>query len=360
MTPIRHLDVSAYVIPTDRPESDGTLDWTRTTLVLVEVEAGGARGLGYTYADAATALLVRDTLADGVIGADAFALPSLWANLNARVRNLGRRGVAQMAVSAVDAALWDLKGKLLGRPLAQLLGAARDRAPIYGSGGFTSYSVAHLTEQLAGWAAQGIPRVKMKVGRAPDQDPMRVQAAREAIGTQVELFVDANGAYGRKQALRFAARFADLGVVWFEEPVPADDLEGLRLIRDRAPAGMEIAAGEYGYESRYFDRMLAAGAVDVLQADATRCGITGLIAAATLAEARGLPLSCHCAPALHLHPGLALPRLAHLEWFHDHARIERLLFDGAPVPRAGALAPDPSRPGLGLEFKRADAARYAV
>jgi L-alanine-DL-glutamate epimerase-like enolase superfamily enzyme len=218
-----------------------------------------------------------------------------------------------------------------------------------------------LGEQLGRWVSAGIPRVKMKVGREPARDVARVKAAREAIGSDAELFVDANGAYGRKQALAMALSFDDLGVSWFEEPVSSDDLDGLRLIRDRAPPGMDITAGEYGYELTYFRRMLAAGAVDVLQADATRCaGITGFMKAAALCEAYGLPLSSHCAPAVHLHAACAAAPVRHIEYFHDHVRIEQLLFDGAPAPVQGALQPDLSRPGLGLEFKCADAQRYQI
>ena len=126
--------------------------------------------------------------------------------------------------------------------------------------------------------------------------------------------------YGRKQALALAASFADLGVTWFEEPVSSDDLDGLRLLRDRAPAGIEIAAGEYGYDIFYFQRMIEAGAVDVLQADATRCGgITGFLQAGTLCAASCLELSAHCAPSLHVHAACAMPNFRHLEYFHDHA-----------------------------------------
>ena len=201
----------------------------------------------------------------------------------------------------------------------------------------------------------------MKIGRHPAEDLSRVRAAREAVGPEAALFVDANGAYSRKQALAQAERFAELGVSWFEEPVSSDELEGLRLLRDRAPAGMDIAAGEYGYDLFYFRRMLEAGAVDVLQADATRCaGITAFLRVGALCESHGLPLSAHCAPSLHAHPACALPGFRHLEYFHDHDRIEHLFFDGAPTPVGGALRPDLSRPGLGLEFKRQDAARYAV
>jgi L-alanine-DL-glutamate epimerase-like enolase superfamily enzyme len=359
--PIDRLDVAAFRIPTDAPESDGTFVWDSTTLVVVEVEAGGVRGCGYSYADLATATLVRDSLRDLVLGRDAMAVPAVWAALVAKVRNVGRRGIASMAISAVDNALWDLKARLLDVPLVTLLGAVRDRVAVYGSGGFTSYDTDRLESQLGGWVEAGIRRVKMKVGRAPAADAARVDAARKAIGPDAELFVDANGAYSRKQALALADAFSAADVTWFEEPVSSDDLDGLRLLRDRAPAGMDVTAGEYGYELFYFERMLAAGAVDVLQADATRCGgITGFLQTGALCEAFGLPLSSHTAPALHVHPDCALGRVRHLEYFHDHARIERMLFDGAREPVDGALAPDLSRPGLGLELKRADAARYAL
>jgi L-alanine-DL-glutamate epimerase-like enolase superfamily enzyme len=265
-----------------------------------------------------------------------------------------------MAIAAVDTALWDLKARIMELPLCRLLGAVRDRVDVYGSGGFTAYSTVRLQEQLAGWVERGIPRVKMKVGSEPEADPSRVRAARQAIGPNAELFVDANGAYVPKQALALAERFCgETGISWFEEPVSSDDLSGLRLVRDRAPAGVAVAAGEYGYDVGYFERML--GAVDVLQADVTRCaGITELLGVDALCRAHNRPLSLHCAPALHLHPALALQRFVHVEYFHDHVRIEQLLFDGVQAPRDGALYPDLDRPGNGLELKRAEAERYAV
>lgn len=358
---IDRLDVSAYTLPTDAPESDGTYEWDRTTLVLVEVSAGGKSGLGFTYADKATATMVHDKLAAIVRGKDATATHACWLAMVQSIRNLGRPGVASMAISAVDVALWDLKARLFDVPLATLLGPVRDRVPVYGSGGFTSYSNDRLREQLGGWASQGIRRVKMKVGRDPAADPERVAVAREAIGPTAELFVDANGAYSRKQALALSKTFARSGVSWLEEPVSSDDLEGLRLVRDRAPEGMDITAGEYGYDAFYFRRMVEAGAVDVLQADGTRCGgITGFLQAAEICEAYGIPLSAHTAPSIHLHPGCSAIRVRHLEYFHDHARIERILFDGAQTPVEGALRPEATRPGLGLELRRQDAEQYAI
>jgi L-alanine-DL-glutamate epimerase-like enolase superfamily enzyme len=357
---IEALDVSAYRIPTDRPESDGTLGWEATVLVMVELRAADERGLGFGYADTATATLIHDKLAELVCGCDPLSIPMVSVRLGEAVRNLGRPGIAAMAISIVDIALWDLKSRLLGLSLVDLLGAARSAVPIYGSGGFTSYTDGQLRDQLGGWIEDGIPRVKMKIGRDPCEDLRRVEVARESIGN-AELFVDANGGYSRKQALAQAERFAKFDVRWFEEPVSSDDLEGLRLLRDRAPAGMDIAAGEYGYESFYFRRMLDAGAVDVLQADATRCGgVSGFLDVAAQSAARPLRLSAHTAPAIHAHVGCARPEVIHVEYFHDHARIERMLFDGCPIPQRGMLEPDRVRPGLGLEFKRADAERWKV
>ncbi|GCE45962.1 L-alanine-DL-glutamate epimerase-like enolase superfamily enzyme [Thermosporothrix hazakensis] len=355
------IKVTACTIPTDFPESDGSYTWDKTTIVLVEAHAGHRCGLGYTYADEATAHLIQRLLAGIVTGQNALDVPGCWRAMVAAIRNLGRPGISSMAIAAVDAALWDLKARLFDVALVTLLGASRECAPVYGSGGFTSYSREQLQRQLGDWAAQGIPRVKMKIGREPDHDIERVREAREAIGPHCALFVDANGAYSRKQALAQAERFTEQGVSWFEEPVSSDDLAGLRLIRDRAPAGMDIAAGEYGYDLWYFRRMLDAGAVDVLQADATRCaGITGFLRVAALCEAHGLPLSSHCGPALHVHACCAVPNFRHMEYFHDHVRIEHLLFDGVLTPHKGALYPDRSRPGMGLELKRADVARYAI
>ncbi len=357
---IDRLDVSAYTIPTDEPESDGTLEWDSTTIVLVEVSAGGETGIGYTYCVEAAADVVRSQLAPVVEQADVMDVRSTWDAMAQTLRNAGRPGIGFCALSAVDLALWDLKARLLELPLVDLVGAAHDAVPVYGSGGFCSYTNERLAEQLGGWAADGIPRVKMKVGREPKHDAARLDAARAAIGDECELYVDANGAFTAKQALAWAERYArDWGVSWFEEPVSSADAEGLRLVRDRGPAGLDIAAGEYAYVPADFRNLV--GCVDCLQADVTRCGgITGLLGASGLASARQLDLSGHCAPSIAVHAFAAVERLRHLEYFHDHVRIESMLFDGVLEPVDGTLRPDRSRPGNGLGFKRAEAERWAA
>ena len=359
--PVRSIDAAAYRVPTEGPESDGTLVWDATTLVAVHVQAGDRTGFGYGYMDAAAVPLVRDRLAPVVMGRDALAVEGAWDAMRHHARNIGDTGLVRCAMGAVDVALWDLKGKLLDVSASDLLGRRRDSIPVYGSGGFTSFSPDELRAQLGGWVEAGIPRVKMKVGRDPSSDPARVRAAREAIGAEAELFIDANGAFTPAGAIDMAERVADLDVTWFEEPVTSADRVGLRRVRDRAPAGMRIAAGEYGWDAVYFRRMCEDGAADVLQPDPIRTGgFTGFLRCAAVCDAFGIPVSSHTAPQLAAHVGLAAPRMIHAELFHDHQRVAGMLLDGALEPVDGALAPDRSRPGLGLKLRERDAERYRV
>lgn len=352
--------VGAWTIPTDAPEADGTLHWHSTTLVCIELQAAGSTGLGATYGDAAIARILHDTLGPLAEGCDAFGNGAIMARARRRLRNTGVPGLGSMALSALDIALWDLKARLLDVSLPDLFGAIHQRLPVYGSGGFTNAEAARLCGQLAGWVEDGVSRVKMKVGADPDADPERVRQARAAVGN-AGLMVDANGAYDAKQALALGIGFADCGVDWFEEPLSSDDLAGLALLRQRLPAPLEVAAGEYGWDARYFERMLASGAVDVLQADATRCGgYSGLLDADALCRAHGLPLSTHCAPALHAPAAAGLRSLRHIEWFHDHVRLETMAFDGVAPLRGGELLPDRSAPGHGLSLREADLARWRV
>jgi len=357
--PIEDVRVKAFEIPTASPESDGTLEWSKTTLVYVEIVAAATTGIGYTYADESTATLIQSTFRELLIGKDAFEIRSIWNALYGVTRNLGESGITSMAVSAVDVALWDLKGKALGVSSALLLGAVRERVAIYGSGGFTSYDEQELCRQLTTWVSAGIPRVKMKIGRDPRADVGRVRAARAAIGDAAELFVDANGAYDTQLALAQAERFAEQRVSWFEEPIFREDYRGTRAVRERVPVGMDISIGEYGYRPYEFQRMIDAQSMDVLQADATRCGgYTGLLIVDALCRASMVPLSTHCAPSLHISAALACAQVRHVEYFFDHVRIERMLFDGVLSPEGGTLRADVMRPGIGLELRSSDAARF--
>lgn len=361
---IASVEAAVYTVPTDAPEADGTLSWDATTMVLVTVRAGDTTGIGWTYGPQACGRVITDKLAGIVVGRDAMDVGGCFDSMLKAIRNAGRPGVVGYAISAVDVALWDLKARLLGLPLHRLLGAVRSEVPVYGSGGFTTYDESRLTDQLTHWAIeQRIPRVKIKVGESWGSDPARdldrIRLARAVIGEETELFVDANGGYSRKQAIRVMAAAADYDVRWLEEPVSSDDLDGLREIRDSVSA--DVTAGEYGHDLYYFRRMCAAGAVDCLQADASRCGgITEWLRVAAVAASFGLQVSGHCGPHLHVHVAAATPNLRHLEWFHDHVRIESMLFDGTLDPTGGAIVPDPDAPGNGLTLRSTEAARYRV
>jgi L-alanine-DL-glutamate epimerase-like enolase superfamily enzyme len=348
----------AFTVPTERPESDGTLDWDSTTIVVVELEAGEECGLGYTYSHPAAAAVVDSVLAPLVVGADPMAPPLVWTAMRHAVRNIGAQGIAAMAIAAVDIALWDLRAKLLGLSLADSLGRIREEITAYGSGGFTSLEGDELAAQLGGWAEQGFGAVKMKVGRDPNRDLDRLATARAAIGPDVALMVDANGAFDRREALREADLYAEFGVVYFEEPVSSEDLDGLSCLRGSVPSGIEIAAGEYLWDVAEAGRL--APCVDVLQADVTRCGgITGVQRLDGICAIHQIPFSAHCAPQASAHLCCAMQSAVHLEYFHDHARLEPLLFEGTIEPVAGALRPDPDRPGLGISL-RPEAETFAV
>jgi L-alanine-DL-glutamate epimerase-like enolase superfamily enzyme len=359
---IEGLGAAVYVIPTDAPEADGTLAWDKTTMVLVTARAGGREGIGWTYAAGAAAAVVTDLLAGVVTGLSALDVPAAAEAMARALRNVGRPGVASMAMSAVDIALWELKSRLLGLPLADLLGRAGPGVPVYGSGGFTSYDERQTRAQLSGWVERDhIPRVKIKIGEswggAERRDLRRIELARTVIGPETQLYVDANGGYGAGQAIRVAAEMSDYGVSWFEEPVSSEDLAGLAAVRRQVRP--DVAAGEYSWSLADSARLIAAGAVDCLQLDVTRCGgITEFLRGAALAAAHNLQVSAHCAPSLHAHVGTAVPNLRHVEYFHDHQRIEGLMFDGVLSPQGGTLTPGRERPGLGLMLRVADAERY--
>lgn len=358
------LTVRAFEIPVDTTggfESDGTLRWSSTTVIVVELGAGGRTGLGYTYGPAATAALIDRELRGVVEDSDALVPAQTWAAMHAALRNAGQSGIGALAISALDIALQDLRARLLELPLSTALGAVRDEVPIYGSGGFTSLGPDAIAEQLGGWVQQGIPGVKMKVGRHPDEDAARLDAARAAIGPDTELMVDANGAFAIDAAITWAERYASWDVVWLEEPVTQDDPAGLRRVRESSPPSVSVASGEYSWSRYDAARLLDAAAVDVVQADVTRCcGPTELLRIDALCAAANRPLSLHCAPAISAHVGCALGQLRHLEYFHDHTRIEAMLFDGLPALEGGALHPDLACTGHGLGLKHADVERYEL
>jgi len=359
--PVDTISASTYTVPTDSPESDGTLAWTSTTMVAVHVSSGKHIGFGYTYADGAARAIVEGALRNVVQDRDAHEVTALYDAMRAAVRNTGEGGLNAFAIAAVDMALWDLKAKALGVPLYDLLGGrVRDAVELYGSGGFTSYTDAELREQLGAWADKGFHAVKMKIGRDAHADPDRIASARRAIGSHTQLFTDANAAYTAREAVAMAERMREFGVRWFEEPVHHRDYDGLRFVREHVPPEMAVAAGEYGFTLDDARMHLTSESVDVLQADATRCGITGFMRVAALCQAFRVRMSSHCAPSVHLHPCLAAAPVVHMEWFHDHVRLEQMLLEGVVKDRHGKLSADGERPGHGLALNTREADKYTI
>ncbi|MFT4081777.1 MAG: enolase C-terminal domain-like protein [Nocardioides sp.] len=357
---VEEVSTSAYTIPTDTPEADGTFAWRSTTMVCVELTAAGCTGLGWTYAPAPCAGLIAQTLAPRLIGLPAFAIPRCVRVMSTAIRDFGQVGLASYAESAVDVALWDLKARLLDVPLAALLGLVHDEVAVYGSGGFVTYDTATMTAQLRGWLEAGMGAVKIKIGERGGgnvrRDLARVGEAKQVLG-DAALFVDANGGYRRKQAIQVGRSLEAYDVAWFEEPVTSDDKEG--LARASTSLDLDVAAGEYADDVYEMRRLCEV--VDCLQVDVTRCGgITGWLRAAAIASSYGLDVSGHCAPHAHLAAAAATQNVRHLEWFHDHARIECRFLDGAEDPQLGRLRARSPSIGHGYRLKEPDLAPYRV
>lgn len=347
---IEEIGVRHLTFPTSAPfESDGTLTWQSTTMLLVQTRCQGRSGIGYSYTHACAAQVVEE-LQGVVTGQDALSPRASWEGMLRKVRNYGRQGIAASAISAIDISLWDLKAKLLNLPLTELLGQTRSVVPAYASGGFTNLDGEALEAQLLGWRDAGFRSAKIKIGDGEERDLQRVEHARRILGPEIELMVDANGAYQPKPAIRLASDLVCYGVRWFEEPVSSDDLEGLRRCRQGVPASVQVTAGEYAWDWFHFRDLLTRGAVDVAQIDATRClGITGFLRCAALCESFGVPISLHTVPSVHAHLACAVPSALHVEWFHDHRLIEERIFTGTPQLTDGTLEPPPE-PGLGLDL----------
>jgi L-alanine-DL-glutamate epimerase-like enolase superfamily enzyme len=353
------LEAAAYRVPTDAPEGDGTFAWDSTTMVVVTASGAGSVGTGWTFAPAAAVAVVEELLAPVVLGRDPVGVEESWEQMVRAVRNAGRPGLVGMALSAVDIALWDLRGRVESRSVTDLWGSRPVPVEAYGSGGFTTYDEEQLAAQLAAWLDLGLRHVKIKIGESWGQDVQRdlarTAATRSTVGDDVGVFVDANGGYSIEQALRVGRMLDGLGVEWFEEPVSSDDLDGLSEVRASVQA--DVAAGEYGYDEAYLARM--ATYVDCLQLDVTRCGgYTGWRRAVARLPV-GTELSAHCAPYVTVPVASTTPGLRHVEWFHDHVRIAQKLVDGCPDP-TNACLPIREEPGHGLRFLTARAERFRV
>jgi L-alanine-DL-glutamate epimerase-like enolase superfamily enzyme len=321
----------------------------------------GLEGLGVSIPAARG--LIEGSFKELLVGQDPLWHEKLWDDLFWRVRGIGRKGLAFCALSGVDIALWDLKAKAFGVPLYKLLGPYTDRVPIYGSGGWTHFTEDELVREQTGYVERGIPRVKMKVakdfGRAEAEDLRRLAAVRKAVGDDVEIYVDANNGYYAKQAIAMSRRFEQFDVRWFEEPVLADDVQGLAEI-SRATT-IPVATGEHEYTKYGFKDLISRGGADIVQPDVGRVGgITEWLKVAHLAHAYNLPVAPHAVQLVHLHLACATPNLKVVEYLGYAEEGDRLWYTEFPEPIDGMWSPYPDRPGLGLELDPDAVRRYAV
>lgn len=310
-------------------------------------------GLGVGDGGRAAQTLINESLKPILIGADPLFIEKLWDDMFWRVRGVGRKGLAFGAISAVDIALWDLKAKYFNVPLYKLLGAYTDTVPVYGSGGWTHFSADELVAEQAGYVERGMKSVKMKVGKdfgkSEKEDIERLAAVRDAVGDDVEILIDANNGYYAKQAIRMARAFEPYRVGWFEEPVLADDIEGLAAIA--AAIDIPVATGEHEYSKFGFRELIARGGADIVQPDIGRVGgVTEWIKVANLAHAFNLPVAPHAFQLVHLHVTCATPNLRIVEYLGAAEEFDKLVYTEFPEPIDGMWSPYPDRPGLGLEL----------
>jgi L-alanine-DL-glutamate epimerase-like enolase superfamily enzyme len=313
----------------------------------------GIEGIGVTYHEVggeATKSLIDEAIAPRLIGRDPFDTEVLWNEFFGYLRGVGRKGLAFGALSAVDIALWDIKGKALGMPLYKLFGGGRTAVPVYASGGWTSYSDEKLVEEVQGMLDRGFSTVKVKVGveggTNPNRDLARVRKLREAIGPDVRLLLDANNCWDAATAARFANRVAEYDPFLLEEPVFADDIPG--LARFKRSTDIPLGTGEHEYTRFGVRDLLLADAVDVVQADGARVGgFTEMLKIAALTQAWNVPFAPHAMENIHLHLLAAIPNGLFLERLLLFEDVTARVFADAPVPIDGHLHV-PDLPGLGL------------
>ena len=351
---VRHVQLSTATLPLSTPISDAKVftgrqrPMTEVVFLFAEIStAQGHTGMGFSYSKRAggpAQYAHAKEVAEGLIGEDPNDIARVYDKLLWAGASVGRSGVATQALAAIDVALWDLKAKRAGLPLAKLLGAHRDSVRTYNtSGGFLNASLEEVRDRATRSLEEGIGGIKIKVG-LPDsaEDLRRVAGVREHIGADVPLMVDANQQWDRATALRMGRRLEEFDLVWIEEPLDAYDAEGHAQLA--AALDTPIATGEMLASVAEHVRLIDARACDIIQPDAPRVGgITQFLRLATLADQRGLGLAPHFAMEIHLHLAAAYPRepwVEHFDWLDP-------LFEERLETRDGRMLV-PDRPGLGV------------
>jgi L-alanine-DL-glutamate epimerase-like enolase superfamily enzyme len=358
---ITGLRTTRLSVPLPKPIMSGLGPLVSAGVLLVHLEADAGlvgENLVFTLNDKRLAVLdeMVSSLAPLVLGADPTFSTGFWSAAWREINFFGHKGVPVMGISAIDGALWDLRGQAAGLPIHKLIGAARDRVPVYASAGlWLSSSVDELQREAEGFIAQGFRAMKMRLGKpTPAEDAARVRAVREAIGPGIALMADANQQLNVAQAIRLGRMLEEFGLAWFEEPLPAYDLEG--VARVAAALDTPIASGETEYTRYGFRTMLELKSADVLMPDLQRVGgVTEFLRVSHMADAFDVPVSSHLFPEMSVQVLAALGNatwLEHMPWFAP-------LYDGGLVVADGHVVV-PDALGWGLRFDPAAVARYKV
>lgn len=353
---VTHITLSTATLPLRTPISDAKVftgrqrPMTEVVFLFAEITtAQGYEGLGFSYSKRAggpAQYAHAREVAENLLGEDPSDIAKVYDKLLWAGASVGRSGVATQALAAIDIALWDLKAKRAGLPLAKLLGSYRDSVRTYDtSGGFLHASIAEITERATASLAAGIAGIKIKVG-LPDtaEDLRRVRAVREHLGPDVPLMVDANQQWNRSTALRMGRALEEFNLTWIEEPLDAYDSAGHAALA--AALDTPIATGEMLASVAEHEQLIAAKSCDILQPDAPRVGgITQFLRLCTLAHSAGLDLAPHFAMEIHVHLAAAYPHepwVEHFDWL-DPLFNERLEIEGGRMWV-------PHRPGLGFSL----------
>jgi L-alanine-DL-glutamate epimerase-like enolase superfamily enzyme len=340
------------------PVASGLTDATRTvesvgyTVVRVTTDQG-LEGFGITYHEVggeATRYLVLKSIAPKLMGRDPFDTEVIWQEMFGYLRGVGRKGLTFGALSAIDIALWDLKGKACGLPLYKLFGGGPTRVPVYASGGWTSYDDDQLVDEMLDMVGQGYRSIKFKVGvdggKHPSRDVIRVRKVREAVGPDIDLLLDANNAWDASTAVRFANRVREYNPLLLEEPVFADDIPG--LARFKRGTDIPLATGEHEYTKWGVRDLLLAEAADIVQVDGARAGgFTEMLKCAALTQAWNVQFAPHAMENLHIHLVSARANAPFLERLRLFEKITAAVFIDPPVPKDGYMELTHA-PGLGL------------
>ena len=351
-------DIQVYLVETRIKGNfaDSTRNVETIGFVIVEITTNdGLKGIGTTYHEVggeAIREMVLKGIGPKILGRNPFETESIYEEIFHYMRGVGRKGLAFCAYSAIDIALWDIKAQMVGLPLYRLLGGSRTELPIYASGGWTSYTKDELVAEALDMVAKGYKQIKLKVGvdggKNLGEDVARIQAVRDAIGPKIGLMVDANNAFTAATAIQLAERLEELDIIFFEEPVFADDIPGLSRFRSmsRTPVG----TGEHEYTRFGVRDLLINNAVDYLQCDITRCGgVTEMQKIIAMAQAWNIYFAPHGMEYMHMHVLSPAPNGIFLERLFMFEEVSNIAFIDPPMPKNGILT-IPETPGIGLKL----------